>query len=152
LCSTYWTQLDWIYCTLYSIFTQFGTTGNRALSLMYTVYSSPLHTRLDSQSSLVVSWQLIYHSLTNFKSRVMPSFHSLTPFLPLFCSCQFRRLDSIKFLCSQAHIPAGWRLETRLFTSYYYSVFLKRAYLSLYNPRHGPCWKHYLLLLRRRVY
>jgi hypothetical protein len=40
-----------------------------------------------------------------------PSFHILIPFLPLFCNCQFRRLDSIQFLCSQAHVPAGWRLE-----------------------------------------
>jgi hypothetical protein len=45
------------------------------------------------------------------------SFHNPNPFLPLFCSCQFRRLDAIQFLCSQAHILAGWRLETRLFTS-----------------------------------
>jgi hypothetical protein len=44
-------------------------------------------------------------------------FHSLFPFLPLFCNCPFRRLDSIQFLCSQTHIPAGWRPETRLFTS-----------------------------------
>jgi hypothetical protein len=36
------------------------------------------------------------------------------PFLPLFCNCQF---NSIQFLFSQAHIPAGWRPETRLFTS-----------------------------------
>jgi hypothetical protein len=41
------------------------------------------------------------------------SFHSLTPFLPLFCNCQFRRLDSIQFLCSQTHILEGWRLETQ---------------------------------------
>jgi hypothetical protein len=47
------------------------------------------------------------------------SFHSLIPFLPLFCSCQFRRLDSIQFLCSQAHILAGWSPETRLFISLY---------------------------------
>jgi hypothetical protein len=39
------------------------------------------------------------------------SFHSLIPFLPLFCNCQFRRLDSVQFLCSQAHVLAGWRLE-----------------------------------------
>jgi hypothetical protein len=39
------------------------------------------------------------------------SLHSIIPFLPLFCSCQFRRLDSIQFLCSQAHILAGWLLE-----------------------------------------
>jgi hypothetical protein len=42
------------------------------------------------------------------------SFHSLVSFLPLFCNCQFRILDWIQFLCSQAHIPAGWRLGTRL--------------------------------------
>jgi hypothetical protein len=42
------------------------------------------------------------------------SFHSLIPFLPLFCSCQFRRIDSVPLLCSQAHILAGWSLETRL--------------------------------------
>jgi hypothetical protein len=40
------------------------------------------------------------------------SFHSLIPFLPLFCNCQFPKLDSIQFLCSQAHILAGWHLET----------------------------------------
>jgi hypothetical protein len=46
------------------------------------------------------------------------SFHSLIPFLPLYYSCQIRRLVSIQFLCSQAHILAGWRPETRLFTSW----------------------------------
>jgi hypothetical protein len=42
------------------------------------------------------------------------SLHRLIPFLPLLCNCQFRRHDSIRFLCSQVHILAGWRLETRL--------------------------------------
>jgi hypothetical protein len=47
----------------------------------------------------------------------MKSFlHSLIHFLSLFCNCQFQRLCSIQFFCSQAHILAGWRLETRLFT------------------------------------
>jgi hypothetical protein len=45
------------------------------------------------------------------------SFHSLIPFLPLFCNCQFRRLDSVQFFCSQAHILTGWRPETHIFTS-----------------------------------
>jgi hypothetical protein len=43
-----------------------------------------------------------------------PSFLSLISFLPVFCNCQFLRLDSIQFLCSQAHVLAGWLLETRL--------------------------------------
>jgi hypothetical protein len=41
-------------------------------------------------------------------------FHSLIPFLPLFCSCQFRSLDSIQLLFSQAHILVAWCLEIRL--------------------------------------
>jgi hypothetical protein len=45
------------------------------------------------------------------------SLHSLIPFLPLFCSYQFWRCYSIQFLCSQAHIMAGWGLETRLYCS-----------------------------------
>jgi hypothetical protein len=52
---------DWIYCILYI---QLETTGNTALSLSYTLSSSPLHTHYGSQSSLVVSWQRIYNSLT----------------------------------------------------------------------------------------
>jgi hypothetical protein len=38
---------------------------------------------------------------------------SLEPDESLFCSCQFRRLDPVKF---QAHIPTGWHPESRLFT------------------------------------
>jgi hypothetical protein len=53
----------------------------------------------------------------HLKSHMESSFHSLTPFLPLFCNCKFRRLDSIQILQSQAHIAADWHPETRLFTS-----------------------------------
>jgi hypothetical protein len=63
-----------------------------------------------------------------------PSFHSLIDFLPLFCSCQFRRLDSVQFLCSQAHIPAGGRLETRLSST-------KLFFITIL---HRPCKKHSL--------
>jgi hypothetical protein len=35
------------------------------------------------------------------------SFCSLIPFLPLFCNCQFRSLDSVEFLCSQVRNLAG---------------------------------------------
>jgi hypothetical protein len=54
-------------------------------------------------------------------------FHTLMPFLPLFCNCQFRRLHSIKFFCSQAHILGGWRLETRFSTLVYCSILLNTS-------------------------
>jgi hypothetical protein len=44
--------------------TVLGTTGNTAHSLIYTLYSSPLHTHYGSQPSLVVSWQRTYNSLS----------------------------------------------------------------------------------------
>jgi hypothetical protein len=53
----------------------------------------------------------------NFKPHIKCSFHRPISFFSLFCSCQFRRLDSVQFLCSQAHNPASWRLGTRLFAS-----------------------------------
>jgi hypothetical protein len=68
----------------------------------------------------------------DFKSHMKSSFHGLTPFLPLFCSCQFRILGWVQFINPQAHIPAGWRPETRLFTSplFYSALCLQRL---LYN-------------------
>jgi hypothetical protein len=58
--------LDWMmgFIAPYTLI-QIGTTGSTALSLFYTLSSLPLHTHKDSQSSLVVSWQRIYHSLTD---------------------------------------------------------------------------------------
>jgi hypothetical protein len=68
-----------------------------------------------------------------------PSFHSLIPFLPIFCNCQFRRLDSIQFLCSQALILTGWRLETQLSTLCCSTEFL-------ITILHGSHEKHCFLL------
>jgi hypothetical protein len=68
-------------------------------------------------------------------------FQSLIPFLTLFCDCQFWRLDSIQLLCSQAHILAGWRIETQLFierpqlnSSLYHFAGTKQKTQPLY------CW------------
>jgi hypothetical protein len=60
------------------------------------------------------------------------SLHSLINFLPLFCNYHYRRLDSVQFLCSLAHILAGWSPEARLFSSDYCSSLL---YIPLERER-----------------
>jgi hypothetical protein len=51
---------DWIYCTLYS-----HNSGLQVIQrYRWSTHSSPLHTLWDSRSSLVVSWQRIYNSLS----------------------------------------------------------------------------------------
>jgi hypothetical protein len=122
-----------------TLYTVLGTTGNTALSLIYTLYSSPLHTHEGSQSSVVVFWKRIYKSHCHFKSHMKSCFHSLTPFLPLFCICQFRTLYSIQF---QAHIPAGWRLAARVCTL---CCSLEFFFIT---ALHGPHAKHRLVLSR----
>jgi hypothetical protein len=121
---------------------QLRTTGNTALSLFYTLYSSPLHTHYDSVFTSRIQATDLSQSHCHFKSLVKSSYHSLVPSFPLFCSCQFRRLDSIRFLCSQAYVPADWRPETRLFNPRLLFCTRSASSVSLYNTRHGLYGKH----------
>jgi hypothetical protein len=56
---TYRRGLDWMIGFIDTLFPKLGTTGNTELLLIYTLYSLPLHTHYESQSSLAVSWQRI---------------------------------------------------------------------------------------------
>jgi hypothetical protein len=58
-CVIYRQILDWKIEFIDTLYIHFGTTGNRVLLLIYTLYSSPLQTHSGSQPSLVVSWQRI---------------------------------------------------------------------------------------------
>jgi hypothetical protein len=80
-----------------------------------------------------------YHFIRHMKS----SFHRLIPSLPLLCNCQFRRFDSIQFLCSQVYILAGRRIVTRLT-----SLLLYAAGHFFITTLHGPHRKHRLQLSR----
>jgi hypothetical protein len=78
-------------------------------------------------------------------------FHSLIPFLPSFCSCQFQRLDWIQFLHSQSQILAGWHLETLLFISgLHYCSLLGYAFwlCPFITPQYVPHRKHRLYCWR----
>jgi hypothetical protein len=67
--------------------------------------------------------------------------HSLIPFLLLFCSYQFRRLDLTPF---QTHIPASWRPEIRLFALRLLFSTLLYCRTLLITNLHGPRRKHNL--------
>jgi hypothetical protein len=116
--------------------------NNTALSLTYTLYNSPLHTRTGFSvfTSRIPATDL-QQSHCHLKWHMKFSYHSLIPFLPLFCNSQLRRLDSVQF---QAHIPAGWPPEARLFTSCCWTL--------LYNHFARTTQETQPLLLRRRVY
>jgi hypothetical protein len=106
---------DWIYCTLY-IHTARNDRQYSAIPVLHIFQFTVAHALGFSVITSRILATDLSQSRCHFKSHMKLSFHSLVPFLPLFCNCQFRGLDSIQFLCSQAHIPAGWRLEIRLST------------------------------------
>jgi hypothetical protein len=70
---------NWIYCTS-TYHSELHVITE--LSLIHTLYILQLHTHWGSQSSLGVSWQRIYNSLTVTTAHMKSSLHSVVPFLP----------------------------------------------------------------------
>jgi hypothetical protein len=68
------------------------------------------------------------------------SFHSLIPFLLLFCCCKFWRLGSVQFPCSKAHILSSWRLETRP-TLLNWNLLYNRFALTTQKTQLLYCWE-----------
>jgi hypothetical protein len=67
------------------------------------------------------------------------SLHSLIPFLQFLLN--HLRLPTLSILCSQAHILAGWRLETQLTQTILFVHFI--------TPRHGLRRKHSFSLVEK---
>jgi hypothetical protein len=117
-----------------TLFTQLWTTGNySAIADLHNLQFTVTHA-LGFSIFIVVSWQRICNSLTVISN------HSLTPFLPLFCNCQFRRPNTIP------HISADWRPETRHFTSLYAAELF---FITTFN---GPRRKHSLSIFWKACY
>jgi hypothetical protein len=107
-----------------------------AIAILHT-FSSPIAHALGF--SAFTNRILATESHCNFNSHMKSSWHSLIPFLPLFCSCQFRRLDSTTLdYCSI--LP-----DTLL-------LLLLSCQTLLITTLHGPHGKHRLLLSKMHVY
>jgi hypothetical protein len=113
---------DWIYWHL--IHSQLGTTANTALSLIYTLYSSPLHTHYGSQPSLVVTRQRIYNIL------IVTSNHTWSFFSP-----PNSLLAIILQLPTQFNSSAPKLISREIGVS-------KLDWLLQLNSLHGPRRKH----------
>jgi hypothetical protein len=130
------TGVFWIaWLHLLTPYTQYwGLQAITALSLIYTLYSSPLHTTLGSQSSLVVSRQRIYNSLT--------ATSNLT----------WRLLFTAYFLLAiilQLPIPKTWLNSIPLLPSSYPGRLASRNSTQFFSTElffiialHGPRRKH----------
>jgi hypothetical protein len=81
---------------------------------------------------ILLSKRQISNSLTVISNQES-SCHSLIPFLPLFCNCQFRRLHSFQY---QAHILTDWHPETWLFTLW---CSIKSFFITTLHGPHGKC-------------
>jgi hypothetical protein len=137
---------------LHLIHSQLGTTDNNsAIAILHTLRFAAAHALGFSVFTSLIQAKHYQQSHCHFKSHMKSSFHSLIPFLPLFCNCHFRRLDSIQFLSSRAHIPAGWYTDTRLFTSRLLFCAALCCRILLYNHFAQTTLKTQLLLLRRRL-
>jgi hypothetical protein len=85
--------VDWIYCTL-CIHTVRDYRQYSATAILLTFQFTFAHTLGFSVITSRILATGISQSQCSFKSHVKSSCHNLIPFLSLFCSCQFRRLDS----------------------------------------------------------
>jgi hypothetical protein len=91
-CVTYRRVFDWMIESIDNLYIQLGVTDNTALTLIYTLCSTPLHTHTHT---LGFSGFTSHILATDFNtvgipvSHVKSTLHSLILFLPLFCSINF---------------------------------------------------------------
>jgi hypothetical protein len=128
--------LDWMIGFIDTLYIALGTTGNySAIAILHTCqFTVPNALEFLVFTSRIQATDLS-QSHCNVKSHMKSSCHSLIHFLPLFCSCQFRRLNSIQFLISrQAGVP---KLDSVLLD---YSFSSAEHFLSTDPTGRCVCW------------
>jgi hypothetical protein len=123
-------------------FTQLGTTGNTALSLIYTLYSSPFHKHYNSVFTSRILATGVLQSHSHFNSHVKSSCHSLIPSLPILLNhfdCHHQNSSQFSVLLLSYNTSA--RTPRKTPSSIVRDACLLVRYLSV----------EVLLLLRARV-
>jgi hypothetical protein len=107
-----------------------------AIALLHTLQFTVTHAQGVSVFTSCILATDLSQSHCDFISHMKSSWHSLIPFLPLFCSCQFRRLDSVQILWSEAHpaMLASRNSTLRFSTRLLFSTRSRLLTVSFYNP------------------
>jgi hypothetical protein len=122
--SDYRRGLDWFHCTLY--------IHNSGLHTFQLTFTHAL--RFSVFTSRILATDLS-QSHCHFKTHMKSSWHSIIPFLSLFYSCKFRKLDSL--------------LSTTVLYSFaYYDCVLLQPFGKDHTENTAPIFKEVCLLRR----
>jgi hypothetical protein len=128
---------DWIYWHFIHITRDYRQYG--AITDLRTLQFTFAHAQELSAFTSRILATGFQQSHCHFNSHMESSFHSQIPFLPLFCSYQFRRLDSIRF-DSIPPLPSSYpgRLASRNSTYHFRLLFRTGEHFcitTVYGPR-----------------
>jgi hypothetical protein len=133
---------------LLHLYTELGTTGNTALSLMHTIYSSSLHPHENSETSIVVSRQRIYSGLTVTSNYTWILLSQPNFFLAIIV--QLRQCEySTEFSSCSPKLMSREAGVLKLCPSLHVAVWCQ---ILLYNHFAWTTQKTLSVLLRRSVY